>query len=130
MTNTTAGAPVAPSREPVATDRRLGPSVVTACAVMVVGAAALVASRSYHYWTPLGPGPGFFPRWQGGLLEPAGVVAVKAPVFSTHKLSGVDPTLGPAMQSTGEVIGLHTDARVAMAKGTGCPCPALHRRSR
>ena len=33
------------------------------------------------------------------------LVAVKAPVFSTHKLRGVDPTLGPSMQSTGEVIG-------------------------
>ena len=54
--------------------------------------------------------------WHGGLLAPRGVVAVKAPVFSTHKLRGVDPMLGPAMQSTGEVIGLHTDARVAMAK--------------
>jgi carbamoyl-phosphate synthase large subunit len=43
-------------------------------------------------------------------------VAVKAPVFSTHKLRGVDPLLGPAMQSTGEVIGLHADPRVAMAK--------------
>jgi carbamoyl-phosphate synthase large subunit len=44
------------------------------------------------------------------------LVAVKAPVFSTAKLRGVDPSLGPAMQSTGEVIGLHSDARVAMAK--------------
>ena len=54
--------------------------------------------------------------WSGGLMAPRSVVAVKAPVFSTAKLRGVDPTLGPAMQSTGEVIGLHTDARVAMAK--------------
>jgi carbamoyl-phosphate synthase large subunit len=43
-------------------------------------------------------------------------VAVKAPVFSTAKLRGVDPSLGPGMQSTGEVIGLHRDARVALAK--------------
>jgi carbamoyl-phosphate synthase large subunit len=54
--------------------------------------------------------------WPGGLIEPQPFVAVKAPVFSTAKLRGVDPRLGPAMQSTGEVIGLHTDARVAMAK--------------
>jgi carbamoyl-phosphate synthase large subunit len=51
-----------------------------------------------------------------GLLEPPPFVAVKAPVFSTAKLRGVDPSLGPGMQSTGEVIGIHTDARVAMAK--------------
>jgi carbamoyl-phosphate synthase large subunit len=49
-------------------------------------------------------------------MQPRSIVAVKAPVFSTAKLRGVDPMLGPAMQSTGEVIGLHTDARVAMAK--------------
>jgi carbamoyl-phosphate synthase large subunit len=54
--------------------------------------------------------------WRDGLLPPRSLVAVKAPVFSTAKLRGVDPVLGPAMQSTGEVIGLHADWRVAMAK--------------
>ena len=54
--------------------------------------------------------------WPAGLLPPRQLVAVKAPVFSTAKLRGVDPTLGPAMQSTGEVIGLDRDPRVAMAK--------------
>jgi len=54
--------------------------------------------------------------YQDGLLEPPRLVAVKAPVFSTAKLRGVDPTLGPGMQSTGEVIGLHQDADVAMGK--------------
>jgi carbamoyl-phosphate synthase large subunit len=51
-----------------------------------------------------------------GLLPPRDLVAVKAPVFSTAKLRGVDPSVGPAMQSTGEVIGIHTDPRVATAK--------------
>jgi carbamoyl-phosphate synthase large subunit len=54
--------------------------------------------------------------WGGGLLPPPQLVAVKAPAFSTAKLRGVDPSVGPGMQSTGEVIGLHTDARVALAK--------------
>ncbi|MEP7360957.1 MAG: carbamoyl-phosphate synthase large subunit, partial [Chloroflexota bacterium] len=54
--------------------------------------------------------------WPNGLLAPQPLVAVKAPVFSTMKLRGVDPSLGPAMQSTGEVIGIHADARVALAK--------------
>jgi carbamoyl-phosphate synthase large subunit len=54
--------------------------------------------------------------WPDGLLDPPRLVAVKAPVFSTSKLRGVDPSLGPGMQSTGEVIGLHADARVALAK--------------
>jgi carbamoyl-phosphate synthase large subunit len=52
----------------------------------------------------------------GGLLPPPALVAVKAPAFSTAKLRGVDPSLGPGMQSTGEVIGIATDPRVALAK--------------
>jgi carbamoyl-phosphate synthase large subunit len=54
--------------------------------------------------------------WDGGLLPPPPFVAVKAPAFSTAKLRGVDPSVGPGMQSTGEVIGIHEDARVALAK--------------
>ncbi len=54
--------------------------------------------------------------WPGGLLPVPDLVAVKAPAFSTAKLRGVDPSVGPGMQSTGEVIGIHTDPRVAMAK--------------
>ena len=54
--------------------------------------------------------------WPNGLLPAPGFVAVKAPAFSTAKLRGVDPSLGPFMQSTGEVIGIHEDARVATAK--------------
>ena len=54
--------------------------------------------------------------WGGGLLDPPAFVAVKAPAFSTAKLRGVDPSVGPGMQSTGEVIGIDTDARVALAK--------------
>ena len=52
----------------------------------------------------------------GGHLPPPAFVAVKAPAFSTAKLRGVDPSVGPGMQSTGEVIGIHTDPRVALAK--------------
>jgi carbamoyl-phosphate synthase large subunit len=54
--------------------------------------------------------------WDGGLLPPPPFVAVKAPAFSTAKLRGVDPSVGPGMQSTGEVIGVHEDPRVALAK--------------
>ncbi|MBI2776305.1 MAG: carbamoyl-phosphate synthase large subunit [Chloroflexi bacterium] len=54
--------------------------------------------------------------WPGGLLPEPSLVAVKAPAFSTAKLRGVDPSVGPFMQSTGEVIGIHADARVAVAK--------------
>ena len=54
--------------------------------------------------------------WSGGLLRPPSFVAVKAPAFSTAKLRGVDPSVGPGMQSTGEVIGIHEDPRIALAK--------------
>jgi carbamoyl-phosphate synthase large subunit len=54
--------------------------------------------------------------WSGGLLPPPSFVAVKAPAFSTAKLRGVDPSVGPGMQSTGEVIGIHDDPRVALSK--------------
>ncbi len=39
------------------------------------------------------------------LLAPPAQWAVKAPVFSTGKLFGADPLLGPEMRSTGEVMG-------------------------
>jgi len=54
--------------------------------------------------------------WPDGLLPPPPFMSVKAPAFSTAKLKGVDPSLGPYMQSTGEVIGIAEDPRVAMAK--------------
>jgi carbamoyl-phosphate synthase large subunit len=54
--------------------------------------------------------------WSNGLLPAPPFVAVKAPAFSTAKLRGVDPSVGPFMQSTGEVIGIHLDPRVALAK--------------
>ncbi|MED1784183.1 carbamoyl-phosphate synthase (glutamine-hydrolyzing) large subunit [Brevibacillus fortis] len=41
-----------------------------------------------------------------GLLPEIPFAVVKAPVFSTIKLNGVDPVLGPEMKSTGEVLGL------------------------
>ncbi len=54
--------------------------------------------------------------WEGGLRPVPPFVAVKSPAFSTAKLKGVDPSVGPFMQSTGEVIGIAADPRVAMAK--------------
>ena len=54
--------------------------------------------------------------WPAGLLDPPPFVAVKAPAFSTAKLRGVDPSVGPGMQSTGEVIGIAEDAPLAVAK--------------
>lgn len=54
--------------------------------------------------------------YESGLAEPRPLVAVKAPVFSMSKLSGVDTYLGPEMKSTGEVMGLGDSFPTALRK--------------
>ncbi|WP_126428697.1 carbamoyl-phosphate synthase (glutamine-hydrolyzing) large subunit [Brevibacillus marinus] len=51
-----------------------------------------------------------------GLLSDIPFAVVKAPVFSTVKLAGVDPVLGPEMKSTGEILGLGRTFAEAAAK--------------
>ncbi|MBI4302071.1 MAG: ATP-grasp domain-containing protein, partial [Chloroflexi bacterium] len=51
-----------------------------------------------------------------GLWPKQPLVAVKAPVFSMAKLGGVDTYLGPEMKSTGEVMGIDSTFRGALAK--------------
>ncbi|MGD8190247.1 carbamoyl-phosphate synthase (glutamine-hydrolyzing) large subunit [Brevibacillus ginsengisoli] len=51
-----------------------------------------------------------------GLLPDIPFAVVKAPVFSTVKLNGVDPVLGPEMKSTGEILGLGRTIEEAAAK--------------
>ncbi|MDC3425110.1 carbamoyl-phosphate synthase (glutamine-hydrolyzing) large subunit [Aquibacillus sp. 3ASR75-11] len=58
-------------------------------------------------------------KWQLGLHKPVPYYAVKMPIFSTNKLAGVDPYLGPEMKSTGEAIGLGTTVEAALAKAFG-----------
>ncbi len=52
-----------------------------------------------------------------GLYKEAAFKAVKAPVFSFEKLTGVDTMLGPEMKSTGEVLGIGRTLEEAMYKG-------------
>ena len=52
-----------------------------------------------------------------GIAEQPPYVAVKVPVFSFEKLTGVDTQLGPEMKSTGEVLGLGKTLREALYKG-------------
>ncbi|MBE6569870.1 MAG: carbamoyl-phosphate synthase large subunit [Ruminococcaceae bacterium] len=52
-----------------------------------------------------------------GLFPNTPYVAVKVPVFSFEKLSGVDTHLGPEMKSTGEVLGLAGTFDEALYKG-------------
>ena len=54
--------------------------------------------------------------YEGGLWKRQKLVAVKVPVFSMSKLTGVDTYLGPEMKSTGEVMGIDTEFTPAVAK--------------
>ncbi|AIG28615.1 carbamoyl-phosphate synthase (glutamine-hydrolyzing) large subunit [Brevibacillus laterosporus] len=51
-----------------------------------------------------------------GLSEDIHFFVVKAPVFSSTKLVGVDPLLGPEMKSTGEILGLGRTVKEAFSK--------------
>ncbi len=52
-----------------------------------------------------------------GLCERIRLFGVKVPVFSTEKLPGVDALPGPAMQSTGEALGVGDTVAVALYEG-------------
>jgi carbamoyl-phosphate synthase large subunit len=54
--------------------------------------------------------------YQNGLWPVKKLVAIKAPVFSMSKLTGVDTHLGPEMKSTGEVMGIDYTFEAALAK--------------
>ena len=54
--------------------------------------------------------------YQTDLVKEPDFFAVKAPVFSFSKLSKVDAYLGPEMKSTGEVLGISKNLKVALYK--------------
>ncbi len=61
------------------------------------------------------------PIFAGGVLDsapsgPSSVYAVKAPVFSFQKLRKVEPSLGPEMKSTGEILGVDSTYEAALYK--------------
>jgi carbamoyl-phosphate synthase large subunit len=51
-----------------------------------------------------------------GLWPRQKLIAIKAPVFSMSKLTGVDTYLGPEMKSTGEVMGIDYTFETALTK--------------
>ncbi|WP_442597886.1 carbamoyl-phosphate synthase (glutamine-hydrolyzing) large subunit [Neobacillus sp. D3-1R] len=51
-----------------------------------------------------------------GLLKEPAYYSVKAPIFSSSKLKGVDYCLGPEMKSTGEVLGIGKTLEEALGK--------------
>ncbi len=53
---------------------------------------------------------------EDGLLTEPNYYAVKAPIFSSSKLKGVDHVLGPEMKSTGEVLGIGSTYKDALEK--------------
>jgi carbamoyl-phosphate synthase large subunit len=53
---------------------------------------------------------------EGGLFAEPLLYAVKAPVFSFQKLSRVEPSLGPEMKSTGEILGIDHTFEAALYK--------------
>ena len=55
--------------------------------------------------------------YETGLWPEDAFVSVKVPVFSFAKLRRVEPTLGPEMKSTGEVMGRDRDFAKALYKG-------------
>ena len=52
-----------------------------------------------------------------GIYKEPEMISVKVPVFSTHKLSKVEVSLGPEMKSTGEVLGVGYTLEEALYKG-------------
>jgi len=64
--------------------------------------------------------------YENGLWPAPQLVAIKMPVFSFNKLTDVEPSLGPEMKSTGEVMGLDQDYITALHKaflGAGYQIP-------
>lgn len=55
--------------------------------------------------------------YSSGIAKIPPYVAVKVPVFSFEKLTGVDTHLGPEMKSTGEVLGIGKNLEEALYKG-------------
>jgi carbamoyl-phosphate synthase large subunit len=54
--------------------------------------------------------------YEGGYWPETALTAIKMPVFSFNKLANVEPSLGPEMKSTGEVMGLADDFSMALYK--------------
>ena len=55
--------------------------------------------------------------YRSGIGKRPEFMAVKVPVFSFEKLTGLDTHLGPEMKSTGEVLGIGKDFAEALFKG-------------
>jgi putative tricarboxylic transport membrane protein len=50
--------------------------VISGAVLAALGVYILMQSRAWDYYTPDGPGPGFFPFWYGGLMAVLSLVLV------------------------------------------------------
>lgn len=66
------------------------------------GKGVIIPESEFESGSPQLPNPGFF--------------AIKAPVFSFQKLGKVEPSLGPEMKSTGEILGIDLTFEAALYK--------------
>ncbi|MBL8064762.1 MAG: carbamoyl-phosphate synthase large subunit [Chthonomonadaceae bacterium] len=99
-------------------------SKVTGVPMVKLATAALMG----HSLSEMGYGTGLWCRegkggraidateYARGTVNQSPLFAVKAPVFSFQKLSKVEPSLGPEMKSTGEVLGLDFQFEAALYK--------------
>jgi carbamoyl-phosphate synthase large subunit len=86
------------------------------------GLWTLDTSKGSHYKGE--KGTKWAPIFKGRILDiskespsaESGVYAVKAPVFSFQKLRKVEPSLGPEMKSTGEILGIDSTYEAALYK--------------
>jgi putative tricarboxylic transport membrane protein len=68
-----------------ATNNRLGVTLQRAISILliVLGVFVVIQSLALSYYTPVGPGPGFFPFWLGVLLIALSVASIVTSVVST-----------------------------------------------
>jgi putative tricarboxylic transport membrane protein len=81
--------------------------ILLALAVLALAAALAREGWSLRYYTPLGPGPGFFPVWLAGLLGGLALVVMVQARRSTSTLpTGFLPPPGTAVRIAAVVAGL------------------------
>lgn len=60
--------------------------VIAGAALAGLGGFVFATGSGYAYWSPSGPGPGFFPVWYGGLM-----IALSLALIVSRILRGITP---------------------------------------
>lgn len=78
---------------------------VTGVALLLVAAVVAREGVELRYWTPLGPGAGFFPLWLAGLLAVLALGLIAQARFGTPVAAeGAEPLTLPAALRVGGVV--------------------------